>query len=416
MPKHDIFISYRRAGGSDVARNILLALEKRGYSVFMDVEDLKTGPFDTALFSKIDGAKDFLVIMSEGCLDRCNDPNDWLRLEIRHALQKGKNIVPIMTAKFHWPTIDRIPEDIRPLSTYNGLPPSHEYFEQSVDKLAGYLSSKPKKGNLFATYAAAGIAVLALFGLIFALPRLAVPDVGDVPSAGNVNPGSSKRSRSAPIPTNPDPSPPRDPGKPAEEAASNAGAVTQTPPKLDQASADQLLVGLWAPDGNLSNHLKGNVTPDAVRDALARGANPDARSSGFNETTLGYAAHNGLQQVAKILIDAGANVDDAGDNNGYTPLMDAACADQMAIAQLLMDSGAKVDFTNSKGQTALMIAAQFCRPEIVRFLLAKGASVNIVDSNQTNALYYAQHPQPYYDRAPSADAQEATIDALRQAG
>ena len=44
--KYDIFISYRRIGGKDKARPLKSELEKRGYKVFLDFDDLKDSVFD----------------------------------------------------------------------------------------------------------------------------------------------------------------------------------------------------------------------------------------------------------------------------------------------------------------------------------------------------------------------------------
>ena len=39
--KYDVFISYRRVGGKDKARSLKSELERRGYRVFLDFDDLK---------------------------------------------------------------------------------------------------------------------------------------------------------------------------------------------------------------------------------------------------------------------------------------------------------------------------------------------------------------------------------------
>ena len=44
--KYDIFISYRREGGLDYARPLKLELEKHGYNVFLDFDELKDGCFN----------------------------------------------------------------------------------------------------------------------------------------------------------------------------------------------------------------------------------------------------------------------------------------------------------------------------------------------------------------------------------
>jgi len=75
---YDIFISYRREGGKNYARVIKPELEKRGYSVFLDFDELKDGKFDQRILDAIDDAPVFMLILSKGCLDRCVNEDDWV--------------------------------------------------------------------------------------------------------------------------------------------------------------------------------------------------------------------------------------------------------------------------------------------------------------------------------------------------
>ena len=45
-PQYQIFISYRRQGGEDPARQIQLSLENSGYQVFLDYDNLHNGNFE----------------------------------------------------------------------------------------------------------------------------------------------------------------------------------------------------------------------------------------------------------------------------------------------------------------------------------------------------------------------------------
>ena len=42
---YDVFITYRREGGKQYARNLQLMLQLRGFSVFFDYDELTDGPF-----------------------------------------------------------------------------------------------------------------------------------------------------------------------------------------------------------------------------------------------------------------------------------------------------------------------------------------------------------------------------------
>ena len=141
---HDIFISYRRDGGEMPAMLIFQALQERGYRVFCDVEVLNAGKFNEALLNSIRACKDFLLVCSPHALDRCSEPDDWVRQEIAEAIRDEKNIVPIMMKDFQFP--ETLPEDIESLRYYQGLTPQREFFRESIDRLCDkYLQSKPAK-------------------------------------------------------------------------------------------------------------------------------------------------------------------------------------------------------------------------------------------------------------------------------
>ena len=92
---YDIFINYRRDPGRDFARTLQQAFKSRGYSVFFDYDSLQDGKFNEEIFSAIKTCAVFVVSYSQGSLDRCKNDNDWVRIEIEHALKHGKKIVPI---------------------------------------------------------------------------------------------------------------------------------------------------------------------------------------------------------------------------------------------------------------------------------------------------------------------------------
>ena len=108
--KYDIFISYRRATGANAARMIQLALTARGYSVFLDYDSLEDGKFNEAIYSAIDSCEVFILMMTEGALDRCTNPGDWVRLEIQRAIEQKKNIVPVAPSDQTWSFPTDIPQ------------------------------------------------------------------------------------------------------------------------------------------------------------------------------------------------------------------------------------------------------------------------------------------------------------------
>ncbi|MBQ8093613.1 MAG: toll/interleukin-1 receptor domain-containing protein, partial [Clostridia bacterium] len=195
MQKCDVFISYRRDGGDMAAMYFYQALRERGYSVFYDLEILRSGKFNDALLTSIQSCRDFVLILSPHALDRCQEEDDWVRLEIAEALRLKKNIVPIMMKGFAFP--DVLPPEIDDIRYQNGLSSTTEYFVESVNRLCSrYLLSEPKKAKKKApvipfVLAACLVCVLALCAYLLGSGQLSLSGIqrpGVQPSAEPVQP------------------------------------------------------------------------------------------------------------------------------------------------------------------------------------------------------------------------------------
>ena len=146
--KYDIFISYKRKS-LPTANNLYYRLTTRGYSTFFDLEEMRTDNFNVQLLNFIENAKDVLVILEEGSLDGCKQGNceekDWFCHEIAFALDKKKNIIPILLNGYQMPSQDFFPDSLKELSLKNAPEFSFSFFEAYLDKLIekDYLLSKP---------------------------------------------------------------------------------------------------------------------------------------------------------------------------------------------------------------------------------------------------------------------------------
>lgn len=109
--KYDVFISYRRDGGGEFARSIKAGLELRGYSVFLDFDELKDGIFDNRILEAIEAAPVFLFILSSHSLDRCAEEGDWVRKEVEYAYSLGRHIIPVNKDG----AFDGLPDDLPPV-------------------------------------------------------------------------------------------------------------------------------------------------------------------------------------------------------------------------------------------------------------------------------------------------------------
>lgn len=166
--KYDVFISYRRDGGGEFARSIKAGLELRGYSVFLDFDELKDGIFDDRILEAIEAAPVFLFILSSHSLDRCAEEGDWVRKEVEYAYSLGRHIIPVNKDG----AFDGLPDDLPPVlsevfshNQYSDIMLG-QLFEASMEKMIveriAPFVKRPRKWFHYAVPAIL-IAVAALF-------------------------------------------------------------------------------------------------------------------------------------------------------------------------------------------------------------------------------------------------------------
>lgn len=130
---YDVFISYRRDGGFEMARLLYEHLKSVGLNPFFDLEELRSGQFNERLYKEIEDSANFLLVLPPKSLDRCKNEDDWLRLEIEYAIEKDKNIIPLMMSGFDWPEV--LPSTMKKLPYYNAVKMSRDYFDATLSKL-----------------------------------------------------------------------------------------------------------------------------------------------------------------------------------------------------------------------------------------------------------------------------------------
>lgn len=139
MEYYDIFISYKRKS-LPTANNLYYRLTTRGYSTFFDLEEMRKDNFDVQLLKYIENAKDVFVILEEGSLDACKNENpdwekDWFCHEIAFALEKKKNIIPILLGDYKMPSKSFFPDKLKELSLKHSPDFSISFFDAYLDKL-----------------------------------------------------------------------------------------------------------------------------------------------------------------------------------------------------------------------------------------------------------------------------------------
>lgn len=138
-----VFISYRRSLDEVTARMVKHELAARGFDVFLDVDNLGPSPrFDQRLLEEIGARYNFVLLLSPGSLTRCHDQDDWVRLELEHALATRRRIVPVTRAGFRIGEDQGLPPSISSLPMHNAVEYSSMHHEAVVEQLVSFLSTR----------------------------------------------------------------------------------------------------------------------------------------------------------------------------------------------------------------------------------------------------------------------------------
>jgi hypothetical protein len=174
-----IFISYRRDDSAASAIGIGQYLEHEfgGKNVFVDV-DMRAGvKFPEVLEARLAECKVMLVLIGPGWLDardeqghrRLDNPDDWVRLEIAHALKRNITVIPVRINGAALPGRTALPEDIRGLLDHQSTSVTHASFRHDMAGLARDIRTIPTARTWRRPVAiAAGVVSLIGVGLILA--------------------------------------------------------------------------------------------------------------------------------------------------------------------------------------------------------------------------------------------------------
>ncbi len=150
-----IFISYRRSDSADNAGRIYDRLvEEFGEDpIFKDVDSIPLGSdFKEYLNQKVSECNVLLAIIGDRWVDasdatgkrRLEDPDDFVRVEIESALEKGIPVIPLLVRGAQMPVEENLPPSLRKLVYRNGLqirpdPDFHHDMDRLVSALDKYI-------------------------------------------------------------------------------------------------------------------------------------------------------------------------------------------------------------------------------------------------------------------------------------
>ena len=110
---------------------------------------LEAGKFDSSLIESIQSARNFILVLTSGALDRCmkdSKQKDWLHKEVVCALNSDCNIIPVFD-NFSMPKSKDLPVSMRALTSKNGVNWVHDYQTACVDKIESFLKPQTIAGR-----------------------------------------------------------------------------------------------------------------------------------------------------------------------------------------------------------------------------------------------------------------------------
>lgn len=140
------FISYRRQDSSAASRWLGDVIRRifGTQSVFVDTDAIRIGttwPTEiedalsraTVLIAVIGPA--WLRLADEYGMRRLDNPNDWVRNEIKIALERKIPVIPLIISDATLPKSEGLPDDIRGLTSFQGYQLRDDAWEGDVDRL-----------------------------------------------------------------------------------------------------------------------------------------------------------------------------------------------------------------------------------------------------------------------------------------
>ncbi len=181
----DIFISYRRGDSRADAGRVYDRLSHHfgPDRVFMDVDDIDPGQdFARALRKALENCGALVVLVGPDWADfkdgqgrrKLEQPNDFVRLEVVTALDRGVTLLPVLVGGAGIPEPGDVPAELAPLFRHQAIEISDGRFHADVDRLIEALESagaepvRPARRSTLRRLGFAAIAVAAVaLGLYF---------------------------------------------------------------------------------------------------------------------------------------------------------------------------------------------------------------------------------------------------------
>jgi hypothetical protein len=179
-----IFISYRREDSAASALGIGQYLEHEfgRKNVFIDI-DMRAGvKFPTVLEERLAECKVMLVLIGPSWLNahdeqgrrRLDNSDDWVRLEIAHALKRNITVIPIRINGAELPVRAALPEDVRGLLDHQAASVTVSGFRHEMSGLVRDIRSIPRP-RTWRRFGVPAAGILSILLMVFVLAQALRP-------------------------------------------------------------------------------------------------------------------------------------------------------------------------------------------------------------------------------------------------
>jgi hypothetical protein len=188
-----VFISYRRDDAAAYAGRLYDGLRKRYGEdhVFMDVDRIQPGENFAAVIERSVRGADvvltvigprWLAISNDAGQQRLDDPEDFVRLEVKAALDSGRRVIPVLVGGACMPAEAALPPVLQRLAGVQAVSMSDERWDYDSERLTRSIDGNAGPHTRRRWYWAAAALALAAVALAayLALPRATPPPVSAV--------------------------------------------------------------------------------------------------------------------------------------------------------------------------------------------------------------------------------------------
>ena len=133
-----LFISYRRKSWAFTHRMADELAHRLDAEIFVDLDSIDEDDFEHAILKHLRKSDAVLLVVSEHTFaDRIHKDDDWVRREIREALNHNIPIVLVAVEGLYPPS--GLPEDIKDIARKQGIAFYPEFFTAACDRLAEFV-------------------------------------------------------------------------------------------------------------------------------------------------------------------------------------------------------------------------------------------------------------------------------------